>query len=373
MLGVPFFLAHVFSLQARDIRLTLRTVLGSGKFVGGLVLTALTCVVTNPYGFLPPTRLIHDMLVWREWYSDPQQGVERPFGFWLSSAEQALGIGFLSLLLIAFFLAVRRGKKEQWLATAALSFWSPLSMSSHKEIHWLIPVFAPLFILGSNVLVTWLDSVQVRLAPLALLLAFSAVNLESSWRTVEYLLVLSRQDTRTLALQWIEQKIPPNSKILMDKGRFMTAYNVPLQENQANMEKLYQESLVSGEDPEIMQLSGLSKYFQYRLRTIAGVTYDITPIYHGTLAPLGHPLARDNLRSLDDYRRAGIQFIIVSSNYYDRYFKYIEHAERDNSAVPDYVWKYFHFYGSLDTQAQLVKQFEPRYRPGPTIKLYRLR
>jgi hypothetical protein len=310
--------------------------------------------------------------VWREWYSDPQQGVERPFRFWFSSAEHALGIGFLGLLLIAFLFAVKLGKKQQWLATAVLAFWLPLSMSTHKEIHWLIPVFAPLFILSSNILTTWLDSVQGRPAPLALLLAFGIVNLEPSWRTFDYLLVLSRKDTRTLALQWTEQNIPPSSKILMDKGRFTTAYNVPLQENQANLEDLYRESLVSGDNPEIMKLNGLSKYFQYRLRAVAGVTYDITPIYHGTLAPLGHPLARDNLRSLDDYRSTGIQFIIVSSNYYDRYSNDIEHAGRDNSAVPDYVWKYFHFYRSLDTQAQLVKQFEPRYRPGPTIKIYRL-
>ncbi len=372
MLGLPFFLAHCFSLQAHNIRPTLRTVLGSRKLAGGLLFTGLTCIATNPYGFLPPTRLIQDMLTWREWYADPQQGIERPFLFWFSSAEQALGIGFLGLLLVAFLLALKRGKKERWLFAAVFAFWLPLSTSAHKEVHWLIPVFPLLYILSSQALVTWLDSAAWRFAPLALVFAFCIVNLEPAWRTVDYLLVLSRKDTRTLALEWIEKNIPPNAKILMDRGRFMTAYNVPLKENRADLEKLYQESLTAGGNPEIMKFNDLSKYFQYRLRTVAGDTYDITPIYHGTLAPMGRPLARDNLRSLDEYRSAGIQFIIISSNYYDRYFRDVEHAARHDSRVPDYVWKYFHFYESLDGHARLVQRFEPEGRPGPTIKIYQL-
>lgn len=372
MLGVPFFLAHCFSLQAQNIRLALRTVLGSREFAGGLLFTGLTCIVTNPYGFLPPTRLIRDILTWREWYADPQQGIDRPFHFWFSSAEQALGIGFLGLLLAAFLLALKRGKKERWLVTAVLAFWLPLSMSAHKEVHWLLPVFPLLYILSSHLLFAWLGSMQWRRVSLALILAFCAVNLEPAWKTVDYLLILSQKDTRTLALEWVERNIPPDSKILMDKGRFMTAYNVPLKENRADLEKLYQESLTSDKNHEVMKFEGLSRYFQYRLRTVAGVTYDITPIYHGTLAPKGRPLTRDNLRSLDDYRSAGIQFIIISSNYYDRYFHGAEYAGRHDSSVPEYVWKYFHFYESLDANTRLVQQFEPKGRLGPTIKIYRL-
>jgi hypothetical protein len=66
--------------------------------------------------------------------------------------------------------------------------------------------------------------------------------------------------------------------------------------------------------------------------------------------------------ALDDYRREGFDYLVVSDDLYGRYFSEAE--------------KYPHevaFYSSLFEQGKLVQQFEPSAeRGGPVIRIYQI-
>lgn len=67
---------------------------------------------------------------------------------------------------------------------------------------------------------------------------------------------------------------------------------------------------------------------------------------------------------LEYYRNEGFEYLLVSSYMYDRYF----------AEAQEYP-KNVEFYGRLFKEGELVQEFKPnpKNRPGPTIRVYRIR
>jgi hypothetical protein len=154
----------------------------------------------------------------------------------------------------------------------------------------------------------------------------------------------------------------------MDKGKHMTMGNAPIKENYDTLYKSYLASL-NDRSRDFLRYSQTPKYYQYKMQAVDGITYDIIPILHGVLAPKGFHNVRDNLKDISEYKKDGVEYIIVSSYYYRAYF----HAIKIISKPPAYIKKYYSFYKNLPNNCILLKQFVPNTEhPGPVIKVYRL-
>lgn len=167
---------------------------------------------------------------------------------------------------------------------------------------------------------------------------------------------MSQKDTRIIAKEWIEENIPAGSKILLDSGKYyVSSMGPPLQDSRENLRRKYLSSLSI--DDGAAERKGTrwrtqyhreSEFYAYRLDATSGITYNLVPIMHDLA------LGKTRMQSLDYYREQGVQYVVTSS--------YARWAYRSE------------FFGALDTQATLIKDFvgNPVDRPGPTLKIYKL-
>jgi hypothetical protein len=176
-------------------------------------------------------------------------------------------------------------------------------------------------------------------AALAGALILASVALPLGW-TIRHDILLSREDTRTIAKDWIEANIPGGAKIATDW-------------------RIYGPPLATPERP----LAGAKAF------------YDLTYVEGIGLAD----------RTIAQYREQGFDYIVASS--------YI-----DDISLTDPQWdaKRRAFYARLDQELEQVQEFRPyatvsepgfvfdemygplvnlgqRERPGPTIKVYRVK
>lgn len=317
--------------------------LAGGFFVGGFEL------------FLAPGTYLNYMLY------ELRAGEQGGFYFWqvdtlpgwlfyIKTFFIGLGIPF-TLLAIAgavyqAFLIVRyRRKLDIILFSFPLIYFVTIGATHHYFARYGLPLipFAALFaadiLLGAVAYFNksrWQKPVAALAAVLSVVII--AQSMIAGFRSDD---LLRREDTRTFAKDWIEANIQPGSRIAMDwpvLGPYLSTAGRPAPAS----DKTY--GLIS-----FMGTPGLSVY------------------------------------PLDWYRQQGYQYLIASS------FIYQISLNDKNKDV-----QRREFYASLDSQLELVKEFranqgsgEPdfifdeiygplislwqRDRPGPTIKIYRLR
>jgi hypothetical protein len=212
-------------------------------------------------------------------------------------------------------------------------------------VRWLMPFFPPMAVLTAETLragVRWISekvkppsSLVTRYLPLAITIL---LTLPSTYVALRAGYVFSQLDTRTEALHWIRQNIPPGS---------------------------------------ILAAEVLSPIFGPPL-AMPGLDvgpYNFAPVPDGGVAEIDLP----------QYREWGVQYVIASSFYYARPLRDKAHQAQLAARMQ-----------ALDENAELVVLFQPyepeydgffyhdqvygpandtlyRKQPGPIIKIYRLR
>jgi hypothetical protein len=324
-------LAYMLANPARRLHLA------PGPALGGLAATAVGFLAGTPYAVLDREMLLDDL---QALVRDGSQGYKGlildPDGGWLfylKTLDWGLGPGLFALALLGLAYALYRHRREDLVLAA---FPVVLYLFIGRQLmffgRFILPAVPVLLLLAARLLVEATDRVpwpdrQRRL----LLVTLTAIVLaQPAFSSLRFDVLLTRTDTRTLARDWIVANLLPGVRIAAEPY-----------------------------GPQLW-----SSPFE--------ITYSDT----GGLS--------DHDKTLADYRDDGYDYLVVSSFIYDRVLRSPEkqQARRD-------------FYASLDAQADLVREFKPYAgnpppflfdhvygpatalmqfdRPGPTIKVYRLR
>jgi len=221
-----------------------------------------------------------------------------------------------------------------------LIYYFLMGSSRHYFARYTIPLIPFVVLFASETVVWFLSWVDNRRAKFGWGLAVGLVILATTQpflQSIRHNILLTRQDTRTLAKQWIETNISDGAKIAVDWPTFSPPLS-SLEEPMPQSDRLFKV--------EIMEITGLSD----------------------------HPIKW--------YRDQGFDYLIASSFIYNITLV----NEKDDVERRA-------FYASLDREFELIKEFQPRNdeteipfifdeiygpainlwqreRPGPVIKIY---
>lgn len=187
--------------------------------------------------------------------------------------------------------------------------------------------------------------------------------------------LVSKLDTRTLAKDWIESNIPPNTKILLDE------YSPVLKMKRENLEENYEKSkqLEPGQFT-----THLEKYYRYQMQASSGITYNIKEIRHIWWRDteisngesdaiteydkdMANPIRKVGVNDYEFYVKSGYEYVITSSAAYGSYLK-------DNSTKAKKYPSYKRFYDNLFSKGKLIKEFNPEKLnlPGPKVMILKI-
>lgn len=244
-----------------------------------------------------------------------------------NSFAGAMGLPMFLLSLIGLgymlFLLNREGIKARGvylvLIIYAVCYYfylaKPMVMRVIRYFLMLLPLLAAI---AACFLVDLIEKIKVKEGMQNLIIGMGAllIVLPTAVSTIRYDYLMMHQDTRIEAGQWIRENIPPHSSLLTSN--------------------LYAPSL---ED------SDFRVYF-----------YDKN-------------IASKKQLYFDLLIASKIDYVIISSYFYDRYF-----YEESLWADPEVVSHQRKFYQDLDERAKLIKVFENNLKdkPGPTIKVYKI-
>lgn len=269
----------------------------------------------------------------------------KTLSYGLGAVLLALGIiGGLSYLLII----LRRKDKAGFLILAfPLTYYLLMGTTRHYFARYTLPLIPFMTLFAAEVIVAtsaWMSNRWTRLGQgLAGVLILVAITQPLAY-SIRHNVLLTRQDTRTIAKHWIEANIPNGAKIATD----WPVHGPPL--------------------------STLDRKMPNSARV-----YDVTYLGGTITGGIGlsdHPVAW--------YRDQGFNYLVASSFIYSIPLVF-EDLELERQA----------FYASLDQELELVQEFRPytgdheppfifdeiygpalslwqRERPGPTLKMYRI-
>jgi len=353
---ISVVVAHwVYSKEKANVYLVDR------KLVGAAVACFLAFALTTPFAILDWRTFFSDLTSTGEVYYTGgiwEYGTFYPFTSLLSSFGQPLG----TVTLLGLGYALLRRRPADWiLASQPIFLGLFLMLFRVKESTHMLVAFPAISILTASLVfdvIAWIcrqravSRGMVATAFTGLLVAAPAVqSLKNSYR-------LSLPDTRILAKHWVDENIPPGSKIAMDSGKYyLGQFGPPLPLSPLTLQQFIDRGKASATDniarrdgTRRVAYLGEATYFQYQLKALGDLPgYDIVQILHDTASP------KRDWPSLDHYINQGVQYAIISS-----------YAENSDPKRKDY-------YNSIRQRGTLIQQFRPSEEVnGPLLLIYKL-
>ncbi len=282
----------------------------------------------------------------------------------LLAADWSVGFLFLSGLIYAGF---RREAKGTLLLLYAAATVVVVGLWTRTGVHYLYPILPALAVLAAAFLQ---DSHAVLRRPWWRHTLTAALLLPGLVKIAAHDLRLTQPDTRTVARRWIEAHLPVGSPI---------AY-----ENYVYGPNLFDpRRFIDNPEGALLPLELRERLLQERHRRPSYVLVNLRKDFRTRLA--GEPLAGRNhggnpylvqmfemrLPKLTSVAKAGVRYLVVSSDNYARYFK--GRAPEPGSPLWFGYRNGRRFYESVfrSTEWQLLKEFKPgRWNPGPIIRIY---
>jgi hypothetical protein len=318
-------------------------------------------IVTNPYMFSDWGTFTHDLNRQRK-FADGDALIGQPerngWVYYARSLGWALGlVPVLAAVAGGVLLAVRR-RREAWVFGAlVILFWLYMGSQHRFYARWMLPIYPALAILAGYAVM------ELKRAP-AIAVATALLLVPTLIPTVRNAAVMSRTDTRTEARDWLSAHVPRGTKVVFEPITPTEWYGVtPGGGAKSDPHRQWQRYNRSQADIDELARS-------YRgARRVANFQN-----YERTLTP----------KLLDIYRRDGFCWVVSGSTQYGRAF-----------AEPKRAPEALKYYRALAREADLVYTASPlregrslpRYqvdrsfnyvdsayeRPGPVMKVYRLR
>jgi 4-amino-4-deoxy-L-arabinose transferase-like glycosyltransferase len=347
LLALPLGVAHLLSQRyhhwSHRLRYTwLVITAGLGAVVSYLLTSPYTLIEKEEFGADFSENLESARVGFLGLDLDPAGGA----AFYLKSLIWGFGWPLFVLFLVAVLFALwRRRRVDLVLLTLPVFGFFYMQRQEMYFVRWLMPFLPPMAVLAAETLragirrlsgkVNHYSPPVVRYLPLVITIL---LTLPSTYVALRADYVFSQLDTRTEALNWIRQNIPPGSTLAAEV--LSPLFGPPLA----------MPSLDIG-------------------------PYNFAPVPDGGVAEIDLP----------QYREWGVQYIIASSFYYARPLRDKAHQAQLAARMQ-----------ALDENAELVALFQPyepeyngffyhdqvygpandtlyRKQPGPIIKIYRLR
>jgi hypothetical protein len=367
------FVAHV--LRWRDAsKDTSEVRLFGPKPFGTALASFVAFVFGTPFALLDWPTFIGDLTnTASSWHSGGfwERGTFYPFTSLLETIGHPLGA--LALLGLGYAL-LRRRRADLIILSQPLFLGGALMLFATKEPQHMLIAFPALAVLSASLLVDLVDwlvrprvgrAVALTVMTVLLLIVPVIHTFQQGYR-------LTLPDTRTSAKDWVEENIPPGSKIVMDSGKYyLSAFGPPLRLSRWTLEQLVArgesvegEFLAEREGTRRVGYRRESEFFEQQLQFIDDESgYDVVQILHD----IGSPEA--DVLTLDEYLAMDIQYAIVNDRLQQDYF-----IDGEASAYyPDKAARYRDFYRALASRATLLKEFSPSDRVvGPTLRIYKL-
>ncbi len=255
-----------------------------------------------------------------------------------------LGLPLLSTVVGAMIKAARqRDPGELTLMTAAAGFLAAICLPRVHYLRYALPLHPLLIVLGAGFTSSALHLVQGRLGPPARWVRLASIAALASLptaRLVRHNQLLTRTDTRTLAKAWIESHVPEGTSIAVEWPVHVPPLSRP-GDPEPNSTRVYDVNTVGCIG---LQAHGLRWYRERDIEYLVATSF----IYS---IPMRGRAANEERRAF--YASLEEELALVETIWPNR-----------SQTEPSFV---------LDEVLGPVVSLWERDRPGPTLKIYRVR
>lgn len=369
LLVFPLFVAHISNGRSEGHSLT--ALIFDKKLFLAYGLTAISFIIGSPYWLLDFSSYYKAFLFESTHMRVGHLGIviTTPWSWVIPSLmnrEKILGLAFIFGIIYSLF---RHNKVDLILLSFALVSVLYIGSWAKAGLHYMLPIWPILSILTARWLFELGSMVISRERRRNYLLFTSAILiiLPSSISIMQNDYRMSNKDTRIVAKEWIEENIPPDSKIAFT----WYAYCPPLVSQGSDY---MTTGTMRWSDPvfkkKLDEFFGTKKTYRlYELKTKH--TNGKKDLQDSD--PFLDSLKDQGWKDIRDLRVEGIEYVILSDYVYQRYFTTSPPpAGNALRTVFDRNKKYFEsLLNSPDLS--LVKEFVPSsHNLGPVLKIYKV-
>lgn len=358
---VPLVIAHL--LRGSEEQGNFRKLIVNRKLLLATVIMGVGFFLGTPFALLDFKHFFQSVIGFQKSFRKGFLGFS-PTNTWLAIVTEflpeGLGVWLEVLCLVGLIYGLcRRTKEDILLGSFPLVYTLVMGNSKLNISRYWIPVLPFLVIFGArllNVVIVRTMLLRERFQSVVFILIAFLLVVPTGLQSVRFDYLLTQKDTRTIAKEWIESNIAPETRIALDAGI------VPLSQNRASLREEWRCRLQEADQvPEARSHASQSllevahtknQYYELRLKMAV-----LEPSYYAVkLTPIGS-------KSLDYYENNGFKYIVINGGTRRLYL-------RERARYPDTAA----FYEGLDSKYPLVKVFQPNpvNRPGPDIYIYKL-
>jgi len=342
ILLIPFGYAH---LARVDFTLSVRKVLNRNLVVF-CALFLIGMAIGNPAILIAPLKFVGGVLSMGEVFTTPiNETRSDSIGYvaYLHYFYKELGLPLTVLAVFSIWRAViRRAGEDLLLLSFILSFYGLMGASRYMVSNsYMIPLMPFLYILCAKGLFGAFNRsrMQPHLKGKVLVIAVLIVLVIPITNMARLVASFSGKNTRNIAKEWIEQKIPFGTRILMDSGKTINSAAPDIAQNKDSILRSIEEirghiASQTFNDPTKMVDQNAVKYYEMLLLSVPENSYDITSTKFGL-----------EVKNIDFYRNSGYKYFIISEGR--------KLARSDTFTAARYR-EVHRFYSSLDTDPRLV-------------------
>jgi len=282
------------------------------------------------------------------------------------------------IFLIGIIYCLCKSRKTHWIFLPfALTFILLVGKSSKASLHYLLPIFPAMSILGA----IFLDRVFSFLSEknkIAYVTVFLLFLILTPIKVFQHEGSLLNKDSRIIAKDWIEQNIPADSKIALFTLRYRDLPPLVSYRGEFSSVDYGPKARSIYQDKGLMNL--LDKYYSdvktYRIykleKEIPNEEVDIL------LSAMGlrnnyylKSCYKQGWRSLDEIKSHGIEYLILSSFLYKLYDGTLPVMTHPLHILSKRNKEYFDDLMN-SKELRLIKEVESQGSLGPTIKIYQI-
>ncbi len=311
VLLLPFAFAHFSRHGWKDISKTIFSisiVTAGMAFMFGLV-------IGNPAIIFAPAKFVSSFLGMGNVYTTAlNESKSEHIGFIAYGTYIFKELGVILTCLAGFCLVksvITRPPAHLLLFSFMLPFYLLMGASRYMvSFSYMIPFMPFFYLMIASCTFDTLRSYSVtsKRSVIALSLSLLSFLAQPVFNVIKFELSMSGPNTRTVAKRWIENNIPPGSKILMDSGKTINSSAPQIAMNEESIRRILNAKKMAIEtatlqDPTKMVDEKSLVFFEMLLETVPPKSYDITSTGFGL-----------SVESIDYYLNNEFEYFIISED-----------------------------------------------------------
>jgi hypothetical protein len=219
--------------------------------------------------------------------------------FYISALAKSQGLGVLVMAVFGVGVAIARRSRGMLIHLAfVLPLFLLIAGSSPGTLYYeryITPLLPGLCLFAGIGLEAAIRQLPLRKGTEFLVASTVAIllTLEPGLASIRFDQKLTRPDTRTLALHWVEENIPDGSRILLEGfPEASSQLSVPLKNTERNIRTMIER--LEKTDP------GKAKYWKLKLQVQSPPAYDLVTVRY-----------REAFGALAEYRNQGVEYMVL--------------------------------------------------------------